>query len=451
MSHLNRLWVLAVLLAVGLMLPGTAQAKRFKRYPDDLKKMEEKAKGKSKIKSKQRRGTSDLKSPPIQDLEHGIEYAPMPDAPEPDPDEPPGLLGYALHGSGGLTVEYIYTGEVLSNMRGGISTRNATKYLGLMDLAITADLDEMGCFPGGTFFMLMEDTHGQGISDDFVGDIQGVSNIHGGRLFTQVTEFWWERAICDGFIRARIGKQDANAEFAVVELGGDFLNGSYGMHHNIPMPAWPDAAMGVTTFFELTENWNVKIGVFDGAADGRTWGFSGTGDIFSIYELKGEWGLLGGRLPGDFHIGMWQHNGDLVHLENGVQTLRGNYGFYMGFDQMIYKESCDVDNDQGLGIFGQYAWAPKDRHEAPGYVGCGLVYKGLLPRRDDDMFGLGITAVFPSEFLQLPEDNESAIEMYYKIQLSPYTMLQPDLQYITNPGAQYRDAFVFGLRFEVVL
>ena len=445
MSHLNRIWVLTVLLAVGFMLPGTAQAKRFKRYPDDVKKQEEKAKG------KQARSTSQRKTPPIQDLDQGKEFAPIPYEPESEPDEPAGLLGDALHGSGGLTVEYIYTGEVFSNMRGGLSTRNATKYQGLFDLAITADLDEMGFFPGGTFFMLMEDSHGKGLSGDFVGDFQGVSNIDSGRPFTQVTEFWWERAICDGFFRARIGKQDTSAEFAVVDLGGDFLNGSFGVHHNIPMAAWPDAAMAVVTFFELTENWNVKVGVFDGAADGRTWGFSGTGDIFSIYELKGEWALLCGRLPGDFHIGMWHHNGSFDFIDGSPGTLVGNHGLYMGFDQMIYKESCDVDNDQGLGIFGQYAWSPEDRHEVPAYVGGGLVYKGLLPRRDDDMFGLGIVTVFVSDQLQLPEDNESAIEMYYKIQLSPYTMLQPDFQYITNPSADARNAFVFGLRFEVVL
>jgi carbohydrate-selective porin OprB len=35
--------------------------------------------------------------------------------------------------------------------------------------------------------------------------------------------------------------------------------------------------------------------------------------------------------------------------------------------------------------------------------------------------------------------------------LSPYVTIQPDLQYIASPGGQNRDAFVFGLRYEVVL
>jgi len=44
-----------------------------------------------------------------------------------------------------------------------------------------------------------------------------------------------------------------------------------------------------------------------------------------------------------------------------------------------------------------------------------------------------------------------AIELFYKAQLTPYIMVQPDLQYIVNPGGENRDAFVGGLRFEVLL
>ncbi len=36
--------------------------------------------------------------------------------------------------------------------------------------------------------------------------------------------------------------------------------------------------------------------------------------------------------------------------------------------------------------------------------------------------------------------HETAIELFYKYLPSPYLSLQPDLQYILNPGGQYKDA-----------
>lgn len=388
--------------------------------------------------------------------------------------EDPGLLGQALHGRGGVTAEYIYTGEVFTNMRGGMSTRDAAEYLGLINLALTADLDEMEFFPGGTFFMLAEDSHGRGITEHHVGDYQVVSNIDGGERFTEVSEFWWERGLSDGLVTVRLGKIDANADFGVVDLGGDFVNSSFGMQPNVLMPAWPHPAMGVEAFLAIFDWLNFNLGVFDGAADGRTWGFSGTGTTFTIGELKAQWSLLDGRLPGDAHVGIWYHSDQFddvtplggsstaltfrsrhlrksrVGMDAAGDVYDGNHGVHMGLDQLVYKESWDQDNPQGLGVFLQYSWAPEDRNEIHNYFGTGLVYKGLLRGRDDDVIGLGLAYADFSKFL--PDmDHETAIELFYKWPFLDYFTVQPDLQYIVRPGGQYRDAFVGGLRFEVVL
>ncbi len=303
----------------------------------------------------------------------------------------------------------------------GSGRADAAKYLGLFDLAVTGKLDEMGLFPGGTVFLLAEDSHGRGLTEQFVGDQQVLSNIDPGRQFTQVSEFWWERTLLDERITVRLGKQDANAEFACVDLGGDFVNSSFGLHHNIPMPAWPNPAMGVMTLFKLAEPLTVKVGVYDGAADGRTWGLSGTGEVFSIGEIEGQW-KLDQRLPGDFHVGMWYHSGPWEDFAAAPTTLtvpggerrmhrywrfggrrpqsadqpdalatgtvNGNHGVYLGAEQMLRRESEDEKDEQGLGVFVQYAWASEDRSVVPNYLGGGLVYKGLLCTRDDDVTGI---------------------------------------------------------------
>ena len=382
--------------------------------------------------------------PPLEPLaDETIEYEVE------EPEEAPGLLGYALHGRGGVAVEYVYTGEVMNNMRGGLNTRKATEYRGNFDLTVTTDLDRLGFFPGGTFFIYGQNGHGRGLTEGHVCDCQTLSNIDAPD-FAQVSEYWWERSLGDGPITVRLGKQDTNTEFAVVDLGGDFINSSFGFAPNIPLVTFPDPSAAVVTFFQLTEWLNFKVGVWDGANDGGNWGFSGTGDVFSIYEFKAKWGLLGGRLPGDYHVGMWHHSAEVEDLGDSSITHSGTHGVHMGLDQMVFKETCNQDDDQGLGMFLQYGSAPEQYNEHPAYFGAGLVYKGLIRCRDDDIIGLGVAHAPYSN--RLPgQTYETEIELFYKAPLTPNITIQPDMQYIANPDGHERDAFVAGMRFEVVL
>jgi porin len=423
-----------------------------------------------------------------------------------EPELPPGLLGYRLHGRGGLKAEYLYTGEILTNMRGGVDTNDDTEYRGLFSLALTADLEQMHCAPGGKFFLLGENTHGRSLTEWQTGDFQWLSSI-GGPEFTQVSEYWWERSFWDGQLTVRLGKQDGNIDFAVVDLGGDFINSSFGMHPTIPMPSWPYNSMGVVVLWKLADSLAFKSGVWDGTPEIGTWGFSGDGTTFSICELEAQY-KLGNRLPGDCHVGVWYHSGQFADLAmsgplgsrgplgawddgfsfsrktrpgnqpvgplgaaDGVRT--GNHGVYCGLEQLLFAEPVEPPGDkdakgddkdepaeeaapdeggspQGLGVFFQYGWAPEDRNEAEHYFGSGIVYKGLLHGRDDDVLGLGVAYVGFSDLLP-QQTSETAVELFYKAQLSPWTILEPDLQYIARPNGQQRDAFVFGLRFEVAL
>lgn len=364
---------------------------------------------------------------------------------------PPGLFELLPHEVNGITMEYIYTGELFNNARGGVNTGGATQYRGNLDLVLTADLDEMEFAPGGTFFLYGQNGHGRGLTDEYVGDFQTLSNIDS-PSFMQVSEFWWERSVLDDLVAIRIGKQDANADFAVVDLGGDFINSSFGVSPTIPLPTFPNPSMAAVVFFQLTDWLSFKTGVWDGGDPEKldSWGFSGEGIAFSMYELKAEYDLDDGRYPGDFHVGMWYHGGQFDDLATSVPNT-GNHGVYLGADQMIAKErSCDEENDQGLGVFVQYGWAPEDRNEVHQHVGGGLVYKGLLSDRDEDFTGVGVTHVRFSEGLP-DQSSETAVELFYKAQVAPHIVVQPDMQYIVKPSGTERNALVVGMRFELVL
>ena len=361
-------------------------------------------------------------------------------------------LGDFLHAPGCLDVEYIYTGAVFTNMRGGLNTKNATEYRGNFDLTITADLEEMGLAPGGKFFIWGQNGHGRGLTQDHVGDFQVLSNIDD-IDFVQVSEYWWEQAFHDGMVLLRIGKQDCNNSFAVVESAGTFVNSSFGYHPTIPMPTFPNPSMAVVGWVQLTESLAFEIGVWDGVPDGRNWGFSGTGETFSICEVEYSYALgKHDALPGDFHIGPWYHS-DLFDdpAPGSSATHEGNWGYHLEWEQMLYDEnSLDADDNQGLVTFVQYGWAPPDRNLAEHYLGAGLTYTGLFEQRDEDIFGLGVARVsFSDRFPD--ESHETAFELFYRVAVSDRVLIQPDLQYIASPITNGRDAFVFGLRFEAAL
>jgi len=77
---------------------------------------------------------------------------------------------------------------------------------------------------------------------------------------------------------------------------------------------------------------------------------------------------------------------------------------------------------------------------------AGVVYQGLVPNRDDDVLGAGFTW---AELFRGGSNQETAVELFYKAQLTPKLSFQPDLQYISTPSGLYRDALVAGVRFQV--
>lgn len=357
-------------------------------------------------------------------------------------------LDRLLSGDSWLTLDAAYRNEVFSNTRGGLNTMDATRYTGRVDALLTADL---GCFlTGGVFVIHFQSLHGEGITDQHVGAQQRISNIDGnpgsGFDMTQVSQYFWQRGFVDGLVTVKLGKILADSEFAGTTLAGDYINASFGWTHSLPLAAYPDPTAGVVTHVQLTDATGLKIGVFDGAPDGRNWGFSGTGDVETLFELRRQhdWRCM----PGDIHVGLWYHNGSFAN-QGGGGNLAGNHGVYCGLSQQLTRECCD--DDQGLGTFVHFGWAPEDRNRVEKFLGGGLIYRGLLCGRDNDTIGVGVGTVLFSDDLVAPLGDETIFELFYKARIGERLVVQPDFQYFSNPGGQYPDSVVLGMRFEMTL
>lgn len=93
------------------------------------------------------------------------------------------------------------------------------------------------------------------------------------------------------------------------------------------------------------------------------------------------------------------------------------------------------------------------------YLGAGLVYTGLLPGRDADQLGLAVALAFNGDNFKRTRRNEGLpvdraevnLELSYRVPITDWLTVQPDVQYIIDPGAlgELNNALVLGLRFEV--
>ena len=405
--------------------------------------------------------------------------APTSDASESDEEAlSPGLFERLPHSfrDGAWTWEYIYTGETFTKATGGLSPARATNYRSNLDIVSTIDTERMGWWDGGRFFVYGQNLTGKPLSSNYVGDTQLFSNLDSTISaterphFTTIAEYWYEHFAVDNRLRFKVGKQDANVDFALTDLGGEFIHSSFGVPPNIPLPTFPSQSLGIASFYDLTETVNLGVGVYDGSLPsgptGVRWGFDtlGHNGCMSMYQL--QWAPqfgTNGQLPHTTRVGMWHHSDPNVWTEfttdPNPRTFVQNYGVFTSSDQMIFKEEYGTDDTQGLGVFCQFGWAPGNRNFIQEYYGGGLVYRGLIPERDNDVVGLALANIlYSSPYRQVNAasgttigSNETAIELFYKLLPSPYLSLQPDLQYILNPGGQYKDALVPGLRFEVVL
>ena len=337
---------------------------------------------------------------------------------------------------------------------GGLNDANSTKGYSLFNLSVTVDTEKAGGWKGGTFYGLYQKKTGYGISGPngnggAMGDWMGLDGWDW-RQMNQLSELWYQQKLFKEKLRLKVGKQDANMDFGYLNTGWDFMNTAFSVNPTTPMPTYPDQAFGFVAEVTPKEWLSIKNGTY-----------SRFNVPFNITELMVKPTIK--KLPGRYMLGAWEmsdSNGMSVATGmNGAgmtvgNTFNRNFGAYAGFEQMIFKENKKDENDmQGLTLFGQAGISPSNRNDMSKYIGGGLHYIGPIPKRDKDRAGIAIAnGTFASRLNDVGSDygtrngSETVLEAFYRIQVSPWFYLQPDVQFIMNPGGAYQNSVAIGLR-----
>jgi len=126
----------------------------------------------------------------------------------------------------------------------------------------------------------------------------------------------------------------------------------------------------------------------------------------------------------------------------------GDWGIYAVADQIVWVDKRDVDRT--VNVFVRAMGSPQgDRNLISLSLNAGVVVHEPFRHRDDDTFGIGmgytkvtnsIAALdqatnFYSPGSTIVRGGETFVEMTYQYAVTPWLQLQPDIQYVWNPGA----------------
>jgi porin len=352
----------------------------------------------------------------------------------------------------GVTFVLAFTGEVISNVDGGLERDTGADLL--LDWVIDADLNKAIGWTGGSARINPMWLAGDGITGD-VGDVTITSNITGGGG-VRVFEAWLQQSLFDNAFSLRAGVLAADQEFVLTNAGTLYYNSVFGgpvfLTPNVRWPIYPVGAPGARARVDATKSLYVQTAVYDGDPGREEFNKTGTRVRFADEEglfWIAETGLtLGVTHPTLLRAGAFVHSAEFVEHTTGRAKDRLHGGYVVAEQKIVPGK---VDAFLRLGI------AQEDRAFVSLGLDTGVNLTGLIPGRPADVLGIGVIyARISADFARAQPDEphwgyESVLEVTYKIVVTPSLSLQPDLQYIVHPGGStaLSDATVVGIRIDM--
>jgi porin len=386
----------------------------------------------------------------------------------------------------GITVSLTFVSDVQGNPVGG--ERHGFREFDNLGLDVNLDLARLVGLDGAQFHVSASSRSGSSLSREDIRNVFNVAQVCCGASY-RLVDVYYEQSLFDDRLNVRFGRLAAGDEFLASPLYGTFVQNAFdgnpvGIFFNAPgMTAYPTATWGLRVRATPVPSAYVMAGLFNGDfslndPDKHGVDFSMRGPLFAIveagYRLNQDAGNAG--LPGNYKIGAFYDDHTFPDLFRDVaggsavlsglprRTTRGNAGFYVLVDQMVYREG-GPGTPQGLTPFASLVVSPDDDVSTlPVFVNGGLVYQGLIPGRAQDKAAVGAAYGRFSDQLRRAQrdqqrqdpsvgvrDYELALEWTYVVQVTPWLQVQPDVQYVIRPGGtgNIPDALVLGFQLAV--
>jgi porin len=363
--------------------------------------------------------------------------------------------------------------DLLGNPTGG-RAQGATNE-GATEMSLGVDLQKAAGVKGGVFNVSAFQHYGPGLSACCIDNLNLVSSVEAIQS-TYLFELWYQQSAFNGAIDFRVGQLAADQEFMITKYGSWFVNSAWGWPTlpsvDLPSggPQYPLATPGVRLRVNPSGPLTWLLAAFNGDPAGPGLGnpqrrdatgalFRVSDGIFAIsevqYAMNGDKDAKG--LPVTLKFGGWFHNkaspnqffandGFTVvpSIAQGSSIAQADWSAYAVLDAMLLP---GPGGKGGLAAFARISAAPPERSQVSAELAGGLVYEGPFGRRKDQV-GFGVTSVRVGQALGTTgalaseyrfRGYETVFELSYQMQVKPWLQVQPDVQYVFNPGGGIPD------------
>jgi porin len=400
----------------------------------------------------------------------------------------------------GLDVSASYTANLAGNPVGGKSS--GFTYCDNFTLDLEFQSKPLLGYDGGTLSVIALNRDGNNLSAQHIGNQFTVQQVYGG-TGTIFYGLAYNQRFDDDKISFKFGRMAAGDDFASSPLYWLYMNNGIdgnpqalpvnGSFSTYPWSVWgarlralltkeTEAMLGI---YQVTPqvsqsymhgfNWNMNpgdgvmlIGQYGWApeffkpspsaapktSDGKSVvSVNNDGKTFSVPASD----AIPHGLPGHYWMGGYYSTWTYSQF-GSTQGQPGAYGLYWHFDQMLYR--MDPCKDTGLTAWSAFVLSPQQNTaKVPFQYNGGLVYTGMIPARPRDISIFGVAyGNFSSNYAQANQASlggyatyELAYEFGYRINLTKFAYVQPDAQWIINPGGtgSIPNALVLGAQIGV--
>lgn len=379
----------------------------------------------------------------------------------------------------GIVFRGDYVGEAMGVVDGGYGETGA-RYAQQLRVGMDLDMGRLAGWEGGTLHVTLNDRRGRSTSVDFVGNRFPIQEAYGGQ-YTRLTEVSYDQTFGDGQSYVKLGYYAMGNQFGLHSLLTHFVNAAFCAHplamsgnsgwYNYPVARWGgEVAQQVSPALNLRTGWfqvnpnlggNVERNAFRPFASGTT------GSLFPV-ELTWTPGKVG-RYPGVYKFGGYYDTSRVAQRGLDTSATTGRHGAYVLAEQRLTHEAGDPQ--RGLTAFAQYMVSDTDTAQIRRWYALGGVYQGIGSRPQDSialgyvgadinrrlvharratLVDAGVPLASPLYHLSQAEE---LFELSYSVQVNPWLMIRPDVQYIVNPGtfayARTDNAWALGIQAKV--
>jgi porin len=376
--------------------------------------------------------------------------------------------GFNFHGS--------YIGEYAYSFSGG--ERIGGDYAQQWAWGVDVDMGKVAGLTGGTFHLNFDQRAGRSTSADYIGNRIAVQEIFGAGSNLRITALSYEQSLFGNALILKAGYLVMGDDFAKTPILCLFENDAFCAHpQSLPNDSgwtdYPNSRWGGEAIVNLPENIYVETAITDVNPtyalhqNGLKLSLPGSTGVLFAGEIGKTVQLGPAALPGHYKIGGYYDTSTVPGIANPDLTYSGRFGGYILADQMVW--SFKPGTNRGLIVVANATVNDKRTSQIGPYFTAALIAQGPFAARPHDSIGIGYVRDFVNRNLVQKESaeleaegvlnpdlalDENIVEITYGLQVTPWMAINPNIQYIGNPGAftfkHIRNAWVFGLHVGLV-